>query len=55
MFIVKGEKNYTVTESANKWTVKTNGEKLELVFDISKEICATENELREYVRINNMF
>lgn len=55
MFIVKGEKTYIITESANKWTVKTDSEKLELVFDVSKEICATENELRDYVRTNNIF
>ena len=54
MVIVKGEKTYTVTESATKWTVKTDSGKLELAFDVSKDICATIDELREYVTTNEL-
>ena len=55
MVIVKGEKTYTVTKSATKWTVKTDSGKLELAFDVSKDICATIDELREYVTTNELF
>ncbi len=55
MVIVKGEKNYLVTESATKWTVKTDDGKLAISFDVSKEICGTIDELREYVSTNELF
>jgi hypothetical protein len=55
MLIIKGKNAYTVTESATKWTVKTASGKLELVFDVSKEICATVDALQEYVLKTKMF
>lgn len=53
MVIEKNGKAYTVTESRDKWTVKAESGKLSVAFDISKELCFTADELREYVLNNN--
>ena len=53
MIIEKNDKAYTVAEYRDKWTVKANSGKLLVSFDISKELCATPDELREYVISNN--
>lgn len=53
MIIEKNDKAYTVAEYRNKWTVKANSGKLLVSFDISKELCATLDELRKYVISNN--
>ena len=53
MVIVKGDKAYTVTESRDKWTIKADSGKLSVAFDVSKDLCATADELREYVLSNN--
>lgn len=53
MVIEKNGKAYAVTESRDKWTVKADSGKLSIAFDVSKEICATADELREYVLSNN--
>lgn len=53
MIIEKKGKVYTVTESSTKWTVKSDSGKLLVAFDVSKELCATADELREYVLSNN--
>ena len=53
MVIEKNDKKYIVTECRNNWTVKTESEKLSVSFNISKDLCATENELYEYVLSNN--
>lgn len=53
MVIEKNDKAYTVTESRDKWTVKTESGKLSVAFDVSKELCSTADELREYVLNNN--
>ena len=52
MVIEKNDKVYTVTESRDKWTVKTEDGKLSIAFDVSKELCPSVDELREYV-LNN--
>ena len=55
MIIEKNGKAYTVTELSNKCTVKAENGKLSVAFDISKELCSTADELREYVLQNDMF
>lgn len=53
MEIIKGDTVYRVSESSNKWTVKRDSGKLSVSFDVSKELCRTEQELREYVLSND--
>lgn len=53
MTIEKNGKTYTVTESRDKWTVKTNNGKLSIAFDISKKLCSKTTELIDYVLNNN--
>lgn len=55
MYITKNEKNYSVNEHRDKWTVKADGGKLSVAFDVSKNICKTFEELREYVLKNDLF
>ena len=55
MIITKGSKMYSVSESSTKWIVKVESGRLEVSYDISKEICKTEAELREYVLNNEIF
>lgn len=55
MNIVKNGNNYCVTECAEKWIVKSSSGKLSISFDISKEICKTEDELHNYILSNEMF
>ena len=53
MVIEKNGKAYTITESRDKWIVKTESGKLSVAFDVSKELCSTADELREYVSNNS--
>ncbi len=53
MVIEKNGKIYTVTEHPKKWSVTLNDDKLTAVFDVSKELCQTEEQLRAYVAANN--
>ena len=55
MYITKNGKNYSVNEYRDKWTVKADGGKLSVAFDVSKNICKTFEELQEYVLKNDMF
>lgn len=55
MIIRKGERTYTVNECANKWTVKAADDRVTLSYDVPKELCPTEDALREYVRHNDLF
>lgn len=55
MIIEKNGKTYTVTECRDKWTVKADSGKLSIAFDVSKELCATADELREYVLSDDLF
>lgn len=53
MQIEKNGKVYTVTESSTKWTVKAESGKLSIAFDVSKDLCETAGDLREYVLSND--
>ena len=55
MDITKDGKTYTITESHNKWTVKAENGKLSVAYDVSKELCATAEELRRYVLKSDLF
>lgn len=53
MEIVKGNTVYKISESSKTWTVKKESDKLSVSFNVSKELCKTEQELREYVLSNS--
>ena len=55
MDITKNGKTYTVTELRNKWTVKAENGKLSVAYDVSKELCATTDELQKYVLQSELF
>ncbi len=55
MYISKNGKEYNVTEYRDKWTVKADSGKLSVAFDVSKSICKTSEELREYVLKSDLF
>lgn len=55
MEIIKGDNRYSIIEHSDKWSVKLERGKLGVSFSISKELCATEDELRKYVLSNEMF
>lgn len=55
MVIEKGEKKYTVTEYKSKWTVSEESGKLSVAYDVSKEICGTADELRDYILKSDLF
>lgn len=55
MCITKNGKDYSVTEYSDKWTVKADRGKLSVAFYVSKSICKTSDELREYVLKNDLF
>lgn len=55
MTITKGQNTYNVTESKNKWFIKAQSGKAEIVCEVSKTICKNEAELREYINSNEMF
>lgn len=51
----KTKKTYSVTEHADKWKVSAESGKLLVFYDVSKELCSTADELRNYVLSNEMF
>lgn len=53
MEITKGDTVYEVSENSKNWTVRKKSEKLSISFNVSKELCKTEQELREYVLSNS--
>ncbi len=55
MVIEKNGKIYTVAELKDKWKVENKNSKLSVAFDVSKELCSTADELREYVLNNDLF
>lgn len=55
MEILKDNRVYTVKESENKWTVKQENGKLSVSYEVSKELCETEQKLREYVQNSDLF
>lgn len=55
MTIKKGGKEYTVKDCNGYWSVTLAAGALSVEYKVSKEICKTENELREYVKAEELF
>ena len=55
MIVKKNGKIYSVSEHSTKWVVKSNSGKLSVSYDVSKDLCATEDELREYIQSSELF
>lgn len=55
MNITKNEKEYTVTEREKNWVVSRKVHALEVEYKISKSLCQTEAELREYIAREELF
>lgn len=53
MIIEKNNKVYNVKECSDKWKISLKNGKLSVDYDISKEICSTADDLREYVLSND--
>lgn len=54
MSIGKGENIYTIKETANGWSIKTDISKLDVYYSIPKEICKTIEDVKKYIAENNM-
>ena len=54
MIIEKNGKKYSVSEYSAKWVVKSNSGKLSVSYDVSKDLCSTEDELREYIQSSDL-
>ena len=55
MIVEKNGKIYSVSEHSAKWVVKSNSGKLSVSYDVSKELCSTEDDLREYIQASELF
>ncbi len=55
MKIIKGDKEYTITERKGYWSVALSSGALSVDYQVSKELCKTEAELREYIQKEKMF
>lgn len=55
MIITKNDKIYNVKEFEKKWVVSTTIDKVAISFDVSKDLCKTDNDLRDYVLNNDTF
>lgn len=55
MTVEKNGKSYEVTETATKWQLKTGEGKVKLSYEVSKDDCATLEELRQYIADNDLF
>lgn len=55
MSFVKNGKKFNVTENENTWIVSRADAGLSVSYKVSKNLCATKDELVEYVNSNDMF
>lgn len=53
--VQKNDKTYTVKECKNHWNVSTAIGKLSVSYQVPKDICATIEELKQYIESENMF
>lgn len=53
--IKKGDTVFTVLEFANKWKVNADNGRITLEYNVPKELCATFDELRDYILSNDIF
>ena len=55
MRIKKDDKEYTVIERKDYWSVSLNYKGLTVDFQVNKDLCETENALQDYILGNDMF
>ena len=55
MNIEKGGNIYTITETANGWSIKTDISKVGVSYSIPKEICKTIDAVKKYIAENDIF
>ena len=55
MVIEKNGKQYEVTERKKHWSVVLRSGALTADFQVSKDVCATVEELKEYIQKETMF
>lgn len=55
MIVEKNGKQYEVTERKKYWSVVLKSGALTVDFQVSKDICATMEEAKEYIRTEDMF
>lgn len=55
MKIKKSNKEYTIKERKSFWSIALSSESLSVDYQVSKELCKTEAELREYIQKEKMF
>lgn len=55
MIIEKNGKCYEVTERKNYWSIVLKSGALTVDFQVDKDICATVEDLKEYIQKEKMF
>lgn len=55
MMFEKDGKIYKISESETKWNVKLDKGALTLEYSVSKDICASIDELKEYIMREEIF
>lgn len=55
MNIIKNGKTFNVAENENTWIVNCSDGGLSVSYKVSKILCATKDDLIEYVNSNDMF
>lgn len=55
MVIEKNEKKYEVRENAKSWSIALRSGALSVTFNVSKDICETEEDVRQYVEREAVF
>lgn len=53
MLIEKNGVKYTITENINKWTVSSGSGSVSVAYEVPKDICKTEKEIKEYILSND--
>lgn len=55
MNITKGEKVYTVKECKSYWSVSTAIGKLTVIYQVPKDMCEILEDLKQYIKSENIF
>lgn len=53
MEITKDDNTYRIKENEKSWTVEKESDKLSVSFNVPKNICKSEQELRNYILSND--
>lgn len=51
----KNDKIYIVKECKNHWSISTTIEQLSISYQVPKDMCATFEELKQYIENENLF